>query len=210
MTDKIKCRFFQAAVVSILLYGHSTWTLSKHSEKKIDSYYTRTQRAILIKSWRQHPTKQQLQDRLPPITKTKQVRRTGHAGHCWRSKDELISDILLWTHLHGRAKTGRPARTYTQQLCADTGYSLEDLPGAMDDKDGWRNKVRKIRACGATWWWWWVVEDKLVLLIYTTLSIEGCQMWTSEPAFLPYYLPIAGARIIGFIPFPRVLVLCEM
>ena len=27
---------------------------------------------------------------------------------------------------------------------------------------------------------------------------------------LPYYLPIAGGRIIGFIPFPRVLVLCEM
>ena len=27
---------------------------------------------------------------------------------------------------------------------------------------------------------------------------------------LSYYLPIAGGRIIGFIPFPRVLVLCEM
>ena len=30
-----------------------------------------------------------------------------------------------------------------------------------------------------------------------------------EPS-LPYYLPIAGGRIIGFIPFPRVLVQCEM
>ena len=30
-----------------------------------------------------------------------------------------------------------------------------------------------------------------------------------EPS-LSYYLPIAGGRIIGFIPFPRVLVLCEM
>ena len=26
----------------------------------------------------------------------------------------------------------------------------------------------------------------------------------------PTYLPIAGWRIIGFIPFPRVLVQCEM
>ena len=32
---------------------------------------------------------------------------------------------------------------------------------------------------------------------------------TEEPS-LSYYLPIAGGRIIGFIPFPRVLVLCEM
>ena len=61
-------------------------------------------RAILNKSWRQHPTKQQLYGDLPPIMKTIQVRRTRHAGDCWRSRDELISDILLWTPSHGRAK----------------------------------------------------------------------------------------------------------
>ena len=38
---------------------------------------------------------------LPPITKTIQVRRTRHAGHCWRSRDELISDVLLWTPTYG-------------------------------------------------------------------------------------------------------------
>ena len=32
--------------------------------------------------------------------------RTRHAGHCWRSKDELISDVLLWTSTYGRAKAG--------------------------------------------------------------------------------------------------------
>ena len=47
-----------------------------------------------------------------PIMKTIQVRRTRHAGHCWRSRDELIRDVLLWTPTHGRAKAGRPARTY--------------------------------------------------------------------------------------------------
>ena len=78
-------------------------------------------RAILNKSWRQHPTKQQLYDHLPSITKTIQVKRTSHAGHCRRSGDELISDILLWTPSHGRAKAGRPARTYTQQRCTNTG-----------------------------------------------------------------------------------------
>ena len=45
------------------------------------------------------PTRLQLYGHLPPITKTIQVRRTRHAGHCWRSKDELISDVLLWTPL---------------------------------------------------------------------------------------------------------------
>ena len=96
-TDKMKRSFFQAAVVSILLYGCTTWTLTKRLEKKLDSNYTTMLRAILNKSWRQHPTRHQLYGHLPPITKTIQIRRTRHAGHCWRSKDELISDVLLWT-----------------------------------------------------------------------------------------------------------------
>ena len=73
---------------------------------------------------------------LPPITKTIQVRRTRHAGHCWRSKDKLISDVLLWTPAYGQAKAGRPARTYIQQLCEDTGCSPEDLPEAINDREG--------------------------------------------------------------------------
>ena len=116
LTDKIKHSFFQAAVVSILLYGCITWTLTKWMEKKLDGNYARMLRAILNKSWRQHSTMQQLYGHLTPITKTIQVRRTRHAGHCWRSRDELISDVLLWTPSHGWAKAGRPARTYIQQL----------------------------------------------------------------------------------------------
>ena len=112
LTDKMKRSFFQAAVVSILLNGCTTWTLTKQLEKKFDSNYTRMLRAILNKSWWQHPTRHQLYGHLPPITKTIQVRRSRHAGHCWRSKDELISDVLLWIPAYGRAKAGRPARTY--------------------------------------------------------------------------------------------------
>ena len=44
---------------------------------------------------------------------------------CWRSRDELLSDVLLWAPSHGRAKAGQPARTYKQQLCEDTGCSSE-------------------------------------------------------------------------------------
>ena len=96
LTDKMKRSFFQAAVVSILLYGCTTWTLTKRLEKKLDGNSTRMLRAILNKSWKQHPTRHWLYGHLSPITKTIQARRTRHAGHYWRSKDELISDVLLW------------------------------------------------------------------------------------------------------------------
>ena len=160
LTDKMKRSFFQAAVTSILLYGCTTWTLTKRLEKKLDGNYTRMLRAILNKSWWQHPTRHQLYGHLPPITKTIQVRRTRHAGHCWRSRDELIRDVLLWTPTHGRAKSGRPARTYIQQLCEDTECCPEDLPRAMNDKEEWRERVRDIRATSAIWWWWWYFIKK--------------------------------------------------
>ena len=119
----------------ILLYGCTTWTLTKHTEKKFDGNYTRMLLAILNKSWKQHSTKQQLYGHLPPITKTIKIRRTRHAGHCWRSRDELISDVLLCTPSHGWAKAGWPAQTYIHQLCADMGCSPEDLLEAMDDRE---------------------------------------------------------------------------
>ena len=59
-------------------------------------------------------------------------------GHSWRSKDKLKIGVLLWTPTPGHTSIGRPAKTYIHQHCADTGCSLEDLPGSMDDKDGWR------------------------------------------------------------------------
>ena len=111
---------------------------------------------MLNKSWRQHPTRHQLYGHLPPITKTIQLRRTRHAGHCWRSKDELISDVLLWTPTYDRAKAGRLARTYIRQLCEDTGCNPEDLLEAMNNREKWRERVRDIRAGGTTWWWWYI------------------------------------------------------
>ena len=108
---------------------------------------------------------------MPPITKTIQVRRTRYAGHCWRSKDELISDVLLWTPTYGQAKAGRPAPTYIQQLWEDTGCNPEDLPEAINNREKWRERVRDIRAGGTTWWWWWFIYH-IDLSICLSISIH--------------------------------------
>ena len=118
---------------------------------------------------------------LPPITKTIQVRRTRHAGHCWRSRDELIRDVLLWTPTHGRAKAGRPARTYIQQLCENTGCCPEDLPRAMNDREEWRERVRDIRATSAIWWWWWFQSHRNIpfgAIQNGSKSNKMLQVWT--------------------------------
>ena len=140
-------------------------------------------RAILNKSWRQHPTRHQLYGHLPPITKTIQVRWTRHAGHCWRSRDELIRDLLLWTPTHGRAKAGRPARIYIQQLCEDTGCCPEDLPEAMNDREEWRERVRDIRA---------------------TSTISLCPY---PPYFLVYY---AYKSKLYFLRNAKMMIICSL
>ena len=112
-------------------------------------------RAVLNISWKKHPTKQRLYGHLPPITDVINERRTRFAGHCWRSKDEIISDVLLWTPKHGHTRVGRPYKTYIKQICEDIGCQPEYLPRAMEDRADWRERVWKIRAISTTWWWWW-------------------------------------------------------
>ena len=143
LSDKIKRNFFQVTIVSILLYGCTTWMLTKFIEKKLNGNCIKMRQAILNKSWKNHLTKQQLYDHQPPISKTIQIRRTRHAVHDWRSKDELITDVLLRILSQGRTSAGWPARTYLQQLCMDTRYSVKDLPGTMDDRERERERERK-------------------------------------------------------------------
>ena len=118
LTDKMKRSFSQAAVVSILLYGCTTWTLKKRLEKKLDGNYTRMLREILNKSWRQHPTRHQLYGHLhPPITKTIQVRRTRHAGH---SGEAGTSSYVMYSyrppHTAGQKQDDQHEHTFSSYV----------------------------------------------------------------------------------------------
>ena len=156
-------------IESILLYGCTTWTLTKRMEKKLDVNYTRMLRAILNKSWQQHPTRHQRYGHLPPISKTIQARRTRHVEHCWRSKDELVNDVLLWTPAYGPSKAGRPARTYIQQLCDDTGCNPEDLPEPMNDRETWRERGSGISVLAAR-------HDDIYIFIYSFIYLFAFEL----------------------------------
>ncbi|CAM1308473.1 Uncharacterised protein r2_g1841 [Pycnogonum litorale] len=127
------------------MYGATAWTLTKTLESKLDGTYTRMLTAILNISWRRHPTKQQLYGKSPPISDILQQRRMRFAGHCWRAKQELASDLLIWTPRHGRTRVGRPAATYVDQLCENVECLPNDLPNMMQDRDGWCARVKNVR-----------------------------------------------------------------
>ena len=98
----------------------------------------------------------------------------------WKLTRKPTSDVLLWTPTNGRAKAGRPARTYIQQLCEDTGCCPEDLPRAMNDREGWRERVRDIRATSERWWWWWwyiYISISIYIYIYI-VNRQQVVIWT--------------------------------
>ena len=105
----------------------------------------------------------------------------------------------------------------------DTGCSPEDLPEAMKDREKWRERVRDIRTSGTTWWSY-LPTPPLGQDMTQGQFLSGVQqVWIQSfpsPRLVvsprlknlvrPTIYPYAGGRLIEFIPFPRVLVLCEM
>ena len=124
---------------------------------------------LLNKSWRQHPTRHQLYSHLPPITKIIQVRRTRHAGHCWRSRDELISDVLLWTSTYGRAKAGRPAQHTFSSYVRIRYVALKTCQRRWTiGRSGERGSGISVLAA-------WHDDDDDILLLLLAIIVEGDQ-----------------------------------
>ena len=57
-------------------------------------------------------------------------------------QQKTVSPLEKWNFIfefltHGCASDGQPARTYLHQLCTNTKCTLDDLPKAIEDRDGW-------------------------------------------------------------------------
>ena len=145
LSANLKRNFFKAAVESVLIYGATTWTLTKQQETSLNGTYTRMLRAVLNISWKEHPTKKVLYGHLIPIADTIRESRLRFAGHSWRSKEEIVSDVMLWRPTQGTTSVGRPSRTYINQLADDAGCLPEDLPRVMQDRTEWKERVKWVR-----------------------------------------------------------------
>jgi len=145
LSANLKRSFFRATIESVLIYEATFWSLTSTLEKKLDSAYTRMLSAVLNISWKQHPSKRELYGNLPPISTTLKDRRLRFAGHCHRSKDVLVSDLILWQPKHGKRTPDRLSRTFIDQLADDIGCARDNLPVLMNDRMAWRERVNECR-----------------------------------------------------------------
>ena len=140
---------------------------SEGLEKKLDSNYTRMLRAILNKSWWQHPTRHQLSGHLPPIMKTIQVRRTRHAGHCWRSRDEVMYSYGP-PHMAVQKQDDQHEHTFSNYVRIQDVVLKTCLRQWMIGKS-----VRDIRATSSTWWWWWYMNNLQAFNIFLLNHLQS-------------------------------------
>ena len=176
---------------SVLLYGCTTWTLTERMVKKVDNNSTNT--------W--NNTSKHCSCRPPyfPSHRPSKQDEKDILTSCWWIKDEFISEVLQWIIDHICCRIGRPSRTSIHPLCVVSGCSLEDLPGAMDDRGDKRERerererervcvwvcVRELRAIITTWWWWWYKNLKLQNLIgYSNVEIRNLPSKFRSPVYI--------------------------
>ena len=142
---KCKLQFFHASVVSILLYGSETWTVTKEMVDRIDGCYTRLLRKALNVRWQDHPTNESLYQDLPKLSTRLKARRLRFAGHCARATNQPVSRTLFWTPQNGYTSRGRPQTTYSKNLLTDTNLDdPSDVLNLMQDKESWKNLVENV------------------------------------------------------------------
>ena len=144
LSRNVKIRLFQTTVESVLLYGAETWTVTSKLGKVLDGCYTRLLRTALNISWKSHTTNQELYGQLPRITTTIQRRRLQFAGHCKRSSNQPVADLILWQPTQGKRKAGRPSTTYVDVLCSDTQLRPNEMQNCMTERPQWR-AITKVR-----------------------------------------------------------------
>ena len=120
---EMKIKLFQSLVLSILLYGAETWTLTQTLQKKLDGVFTRMLLKALGLTWRDMVPNTELYRNIPTLSSELRQRRLRFAGHCHRRQDELCSRMLMWQPPHGKRRVGAPKQTYINMLEQDTELS---------------------------------------------------------------------------------------
>ena len=140
-------KFFRACVESILLYGSETWTMKKALQDRLDGTYTRLLMRVQNISWREHKTKLEIYGNIQPISTIVAHRRTRFAVHCFRAKDQVISDVICMRL--PCPNRGRRPLNYMDCIARDIQCETGDLQTLMNDKDSWRCIVNSISDASA-------------------------------------------------------------
>ena len=151
-----KMKFYNACVLSTLLYAAECWTLTERDEARLDAFDMRCQRKILKIVWFQHISNDNIRSRTkqPQLTSVIRKRRLKWFGHVQRMDASRIPRRLYsWNPTHGRRRRGRPRTAWKDTINKDInkmdwGWSVEEAEVAAKDRSVWKFLVNQ--AAGAS------------------------------------------------------------
>ena len=123
--------------------------------------------------------KELLYSHLSPISQIIKGRSARHAGHCWKSKDKLISDILQWTPTHEHTNIAWSAKYYIHQLRADLVPSRRLT--TSNRNRCWELGSKESVLSGMPWWSWYM---RTRTHIYKE-NFSNIRQWSGRPGFNP-------------------------
>ncbi|KAI8494385.1 hypothetical protein Bbelb_276110 [Branchiostoma belcheri] len=141
-----KLRVYNAAVVSILLYGAETWPLSNTLAARLDGFDSRCLRRILGVRWLNHLPGTELRQRnqQPPASRVAAMRRVRWYGHVLRlPPDHPTRAILNFSPQSAGWKRprGAPRTRWTDVLAKDlalVNITPEEAQGLAQTRSRWR------------------------------------------------------------------------
>ena len=146
---KTKLRIFQACVLSVLLYGCTTWKMTEGDEHKLNVFVHTCLRRILRIFWPTLMSNEEVR-RIANMEKVSEIirlRRWKFIGHILRKDSADNQRIALrWTPATGRRKRGRPKETWRRTVVRERMMlgltSWEETGAVARDRDCWRTLIR--------------------------------------------------------------------
>ena len=143
---KTKISLFSATVVSVLLYGCETWTLTAALEKKIQAFENKCLRKLLQISWTEHKTNNYVWSKIEslagpqePLLSTAKRRKLKWFGHNTRRCS--LSKTIMQGTVQGQRTRGRPRKNWHGNIREWTGLQNHQLLQAAADRQQWRRVV---------------------------------------------------------------------
>jgi len=136
-----KIRLYEALVLSTLLYGAETWSLSVSNTKKLEAAHHRWQRKILKISWKDMITNKAVRETTGQDTLESVIRERRLRCHvCRMDSNRTARQAMDWIPSDFKKKRRRPRVSWTSTIKKDLnllGLTWEEALDLTKDRSDW-------------------------------------------------------------------------
>ena len=138
-----KLQLYKSLVLSILLYGCESWTLTADTERRIEAFENKSYRRLLRISYKDHKTNAYVKEQITnstgeqePLLATIKRRKLAWFGHI--SRHNTLSKTILQGTVEGKRRRGRQRKIWHDNIKEWTGSNLATLIRMTEDREGWK------------------------------------------------------------------------